>query len=99
MVKSSLKFMQVGLIGGKGRPIWEKGFAASEIPRCKDLSGGFFHTTGPASLNTKTTLLDIFHATPQSPQRLIPITLDNQCVASVAALRETKMSSSVHKDI
>jgi hypothetical protein len=41
------------------------------------------------------TLLDIFHATPQSPQRLIPIDLDNQCVASVAALRETKMSSSV----
>jgi hypothetical protein len=40
-------------------------------------------------------LLDIFHATPQSPQRLIPIALDNQCVASVAALRETKMSSSV----
>jgi hypothetical protein len=41
------------------------------------------------------TLLDIFHATPQSPLRLITIALDNQCVASVAALRETKMSSSV----
>jgi hypothetical protein len=38
-------------------------------------------------------LLDIFHATPQSPQRLIPIALDNQRVASMAALRETKMSS------
>jgi hypothetical protein len=46
----------------------------------------------------KTTLLDIFHATPQSPQRLIPIALDDQCVASVAALRETKMSSSVQKN-
>jgi hypothetical protein len=42
-----------------------------------------------------TTLLDIFHATPQSSQRLIPIAFENQCVASVAALRETKMSSSV----
>jgi hypothetical protein len=41
------------------------------------------------------TLLDIFHATPQSSQRLIPIASDNQCVASVAALRETKMFSSV----
>jgi hypothetical protein len=41
------------------------------------------------------TLLDIFHATPQSSQRLIPIAFDNQCVASVAALRATKMSSSV----
>jgi hypothetical protein len=41
------------------------------------------------------TLLDIFHATPQSSQRLIPIARDNQCVASVAALRETKMSISV----
>jgi hypothetical protein len=41
------------------------------------------------------TLLDIFHATPQSSQRLMPIDFDNQCVASVAALRETKMSSSV----
>jgi hypothetical protein len=39
----------------------------------------------------------LFHATPQSPQRLIPITLDNQCVASVVALRETNMSSSVVK--
>jgi hypothetical protein len=45
-----------------------------------------------------TTLLDIFHATPQSSQRLIPIAFDNQCVASVAALRETKMSSSVEHD-
>jgi hypothetical protein len=26
---------------------------------------------------------------------LIPVSFDNQCVASVAALRETKMSSSV----
>jgi hypothetical protein len=42
-----------------------------------------------------TTLLDVFHATPQSSQRLIPIAFNNQCVASVAALRETKMSSSV----
>jgi SAM-dependent methyltransferase len=41
------------------------------------------------------TLLDIFHATPQSSPRLIPIAFNNQCVASVAALRETKMSSSV----
>jgi UDP-N-acetylmuramate--alanine ligase len=41
------------------------------------------------------TLLEIFHATPQSSQRLIPIAFDNQCVASAAALRETKMSSSV----
>jgi hypothetical protein len=41
------------------------------------------------------TLLDIFHATPQSSQRLIPIAFDNQCVASVAALRETKMSGGV----
>jgi hypothetical protein len=42
-------------------------------------------------------LLDIFHATPQSSQRLMPIAFDNQSVASVAALRETKMSSSVAK--
>jgi hypothetical protein len=41
------------------------------------------------------TLLDIFHATPKNPLRLIPIALDNQCVASVAALRETKIFSSV----
>jgi hypothetical protein len=40
-------------------------------------------------------LLDIFHTTPQSSQPLIPIAFDNQCVARVAALRETKMSSSV----
>jgi hypothetical protein len=44
---------------------------------------------------TISTLLDIFHTTPQSSQRLIPIAFDNPCVASVAALRETKMSSSV----
>jgi uncharacterized protein with NAD-binding domain and iron-sulfur cluster len=37
----------------------------------------------------------LFHATPQSSQRLKPIAFDNQCVASVAALRETKMSGSV----
>jgi hypothetical protein len=37
-----------------------------------------------------TTLLDIFHATPQSSQRLIPIASDNQYIASVAALREKK---------
>jgi hypothetical protein len=48
--------------------------------------------------NFTTTLLDIFHPTPQSSQRLIPITFDNPCVASVAALRETKMSSSVLYD-
>jgi hypothetical protein len=32
------------------------------------------------------TLLDIFQATPQGSQRLIPIAFDNQCVANVAAL-------------
>jgi hypothetical protein len=41
------------------------------------------------------TLPDIFRATPQSLQRLIPIAFDIQCVASVAALRETKISSNV----
>jgi hypothetical protein len=42
------------------------------------------------------TLLDIFvsHNAAKS-QRLMPIAFDNQCVASVAALRETKMSRSV----
>jgi hypothetical protein len=40
-------------------------------------------------------LPDTFQATPQSSQRLIPIASDDQGVASVAALRETKMSSSV----
>jgi hypothetical protein len=40
---------------------------------------------------TMAKLLDIFHATPQSLQRLIPIAFDNHCVASVAALRETKV--------
>jgi hypothetical protein len=43
------------------------------------------------------TLLDIFHATPQSSQRLILIAFDNRRVASVAALRETKMSNSVRR--
>jgi hypothetical protein len=50
---------------------------------------------GETVFDVVSTLLDIFHATPQSSQRLIPITFDNQCVASVAALRETKMSSSM----
>jgi hypothetical protein len=45
------------------------------------------------------TLLDIFHATPQSSQRLIPIAFNNQCVASLVALRATKMSGSVRPDI
>jgi hypothetical protein len=40
-------------------------------------------------------LLDIFHATAQSSPRLAPIDVDNRFVASLAALRETKMSSSV----
>jgi tryptophanyl-tRNA synthetase len=48
---------------------------------------------------TISTLLDIFHTTPQSSQRLIPIAFENQCVASVAALRETKMSSSVDNQL
>jgi hypothetical protein len=39
--------------------------------------------------------LDIFHATPQSSLRLAPIDVSNRFVASVAALRETKMSRSV----
>jgi hypothetical protein len=46
-------------------------------------------------INYCVTLLDISHATPQNSPRLMPIAFDNQCVASVAALRETKMSSSV----
>jgi hypothetical protein len=41
------------------------------------------HTTGHFSRNAA------------KSQRLIPIASDNQCVASVAALREIKMSSSV----
>jgi hypothetical protein len=42
-----------------------------------------------------TTLPDIFHATAQSSLRLAPMDINNRFVASVAALRESKMSSSV----
>jgi hypothetical protein len=41
------------------------------------------------------TLLDIFHATAQSSLRLAPMDINNRFVASVAALRESKMSGSV----
>jgi hypothetical protein len=43
----------------------------------------------------KGTLLDIFHATAQSSLRLAPMDIHNRFVASVAALRESKMSSGV----
>jgi hypothetical protein len=49
------------------------------------MSGNSLYATPP----------DIFHATPQSSQRLIPIAFDNPCVAIVAALRETKMPGSL----
>jgi hypothetical protein len=47
----------------------------------------------PGSVETHST--GIIHATPLRSQRLLPIAFDIQCVASVAASRETKMPGSV----